>query len=314
MNELYLGIDTSNYTTSVAVTDSEGNVISDRRRLLSVKKGERGLRQQEALFHHIKNFPEIIKIVRDDVDIKQIKSIGVSARPRNVEGSYMPCFEAGRSFAISIGAALNVPIYEFSHQEGHIRAATDIDECICFHLSGGTTEFLKVVKNVDKTGYKVDIIGHTLDISFGQLIDRIGVAMGFDFPAGKAIDSLAFSSDRNLIIKGLKPFHISGNDVNLSGAETQFGRIISDYKKDEIAITLMNMTAECLDKIIATCKKKYPDIPVVLAGGVSQSLFLKECLKDKAIFAEYGADNAIGISKLGGMAYATETCKGKPVK
>ena len=55
--------------------------------------------------------------------------------------------------------------------------------------------------------------------------------MGFDFPAGKAIDSLAFSSDSNLIIKGLKPFHISGNDVNLSGAETQFGRIISDYKK-----------------------------------------------------------------------------------
>lgn len=314
MNELYLGIDTSNYTTSVAVTDSEGNVISDRRKLLPVKKGERGLRQQEALFHHIKNFPEIIKKVRDDVDIRQIKSIGVSARPRNVEGSYMPCFEAGRSFAISMGAALNVPIYEFSHQEGHIRAATDIDECICFHLSGGTTEFLKVVKNVDKTGYKVDIIGHTLDISFGQLIDRIGVAMGFDFPAGKAIDSLAFSSDRNLIIKGLKPFHISGNDVNLSGAETQFGRIISDYKKDEIAITLMNMTAECLDKIIATCKKKYPDIPIVLAGGVSQSLYLKECLKDKAIFAEYGADNAIGISKLGGMAYATETCKGKPVK
>lgn len=314
MNELYLGIDTSNYTTSVAVTDSEGNVISDRRKLLPVKKGERGLRQQEALFHHIKNFPEIIKKVRDDVDIKQIKSIGVSARPRNVEGSYMPCFEAGRSFAISLGAALNVPIYEFSHQEGHIRAATNIDECICFHLSGGTTEFLKVIKNADKTGYKVDIIGQTLDISFGQLIDRIGVAMGFDFPAGKAIDSLACSSDRNLIIKGLKSFHISGNNVNLSGAETQFSRIISDYKKDEIAITLMNMTAECLYKIIATCKKKYPDIPVVLAGGVSQSLYLKECLKNKAIFAEYGADNAIGISRLGGMAYATETCKGKPIK
>lgn len=309
MNDIFLGIDTSNYTTSAAVTDSDGNILSDRRKLLSVKKGERGLRQQEAVFQHIKNFPYILADVASDVDMQSIKAVSVSAFPRNIPDSYMPCFEAGKTFARSIGTSLNIPVYEFSHQEGHIRAVTDMDECICFHLSGGTTEILKVDRSDKTLGYETQIIGRTLDISFGQLIDRIGVAMGFDFPAGAAIDNLALNADTESSIKGLKPFYTDGTNINLSGAETQFCRIIPDHTFEQIAFTLMEMTAACLEKLIKACKEKYPERIVVLAGGVSQSRFIRNRLKGIAIFGKYSTDNAIGISLLGGGAYAFKTCK-----
>ena len=57
---LFLGIDTSNYTTSAALADGDGNIIVNLKRLLPVKEGERGLRQSDALFAHTKNLPLIM--------------------------------------------------------------------------------------------------------------------------------------------------------------------------------------------------------------------------------------------------------------
>ena len=96
-------------------------VINTASRLLPVEKGHLGLRQSEAVFHHTRALPEIIgEAVKDGA---KIDAVAVSSRPRDVEGSYMPCFLAGLSTAKSIGAVCGVPVYEFSHQSGHIAAA-----------------------------------------------------------------------------------------------------------------------------------------------------------------------------------------------
>ena len=93
---LTLGIDTSNYATSLAVFDTNaGEVVCDCKKFLPVKAGQLGLRQSDALFHHTAALPDLLAELGTKADLTQIGAVGVSAKPRPVEGSYMPCFLAG---------------------------------------------------------------------------------------------------------------------------------------------------------------------------------------------------------------------------
>ena len=194
-----LGFDTSNYTTSIAAFNGETGKNCSR--LLDVRPGELGLRQSDALFSHIQRLPELADRLFADVDAREIAAVGVSTRPRAVEGSYMPCFLAGVSQAKVLANALHVPLFEFSHQQGHIAAACWSAERmdlldrphLAWHLSGGTTELLLV--EPDGLELKARRIGGTTDLSAGQLIDRTGQMLELGFPAGKALDRLSADSD-----------------------------------------------------------------------------------------------------------------------
>ncbi len=224
-DSLYIGIDTSNYKTSIAATDAQGGVLFEKSELLEVPKGGRGLRQSEAFFAHSNRLPGYIREMFEAVGRRPVAAIGVSERPRRVEGSYMPCFLAGVNAAEITGAAAGVPVLRFSHQEGHVAAVLEggpgqsgpfqyspgsygsieygpqdtwmlgggTDACadsLFMHLSGGTTEFL--ICRPDSRGYDMRLCGGTKDISIGQLLDRFGVALGMDFPSGKYLDDAAF--------------------------------------------------------------------------------------------------------------------------
>ena len=82
----YLGFDTSNYTTSVALYYPDENRIVHRKRLLPVKEGEKGLRQSDAVFHHTVQLPELVESLMSEAETK-IDGIGASAFPRMAEGS-----------------------------------------------------------------------------------------------------------------------------------------------------------------------------------------------------------------------------------
>ena len=128
-----LGLDTSNYTTSVALFDGERGVNLGC--LLEVRPGELGLRQSDALFQHVKRLPQLL----EQLEIGDIQAVGASTRPRAVEGSYMPCFLAGESQGRGIAATLGVPFYAHSHQQGHLAAAA---------WSAGRMDLLKDRKSV----------------------------------------------------------------------------------------------------------------------------------------------------------------------
>ena len=219
MAEYILGIDTSNYRTSVALIDRSGNIVLNHRELLSVPHGERGLRQSEAFFQHVLRLPDIIGRFMDYRS--EIAGISVSTRPRPIEGSYMPCFMAGYSFAKALASSLDVPLTEVSHQEGHIEAirysiGIDGDDTVFFHFSGGTTEAI----------LKGEIIGGTGDIAYGQLIDRVGVKAGYKFPAGEALDEVAsYAAETSSCLTGIK---LKDGFVNLSGIETQALKAVSE--------------------------------------------------------------------------------------
>ena len=306
-NAVYLGIDTSNYTTSVSVCDTDGRVILNSKNILDVKEGERGLRQSDAVFAHLKNLPSLSTDLANALRGSDIVAVGVSRSPRDEEGSYMPCFMSGRAVASIVAATHDAELYEFSHQSGHIMAALyscgNAQELIkndfaAFHVSGGTTEVLYVKPTSD--GFNVRIIGNTADISAGQAIDRAGVMMGLRFPCGKELEKLALMNDKKLPKPKLS---VKNGICNLSGLENIAEKIYRETgDKPYVAAYVLNFIAQTLLKITEEVREKYPDIPIVYAGGVMSNAFLKETLGafKETYFAtpEFSSDNAAGIALL----------------
>lgn len=282
-----LGIDTSNYTSSVALV-SDGEIVIDNRKLLSVKPGELGLRQSDALYQHWENLPKLLEpALKEKPDL-----IVVSTRPRPKEGSYMPVFNAGANIGKILGAALNVPVVSLSHQEGHFLATAygneiDWNDDFYFaHLSGGTLEI------VDK---EFNIVASTKDISYGQLIDRTGVFLGLQFPAGKELDKMAMSVQVKK--NPLSKIHIEDKGLNISGIENQMKKL--DMTPEEIAYCVMERISESFVNILDGIGAK----KVLVSGGVASSSFLRSYCKDKEyVFGkpELCSDNAVGLALSGG--------------
>lgn len=307
---MFLGIDTSNYTTSLALFDGK-NVIQQKQ-LLEVKDGERGLRQSDAVFQHTVNMP--ILADKLEYDGSKINAVAVSAKPRNVDGSYMPCFNVGISTAKSISKFICANYYETSHQVGHILSALySADKLklvnapfICFHVSGGTTEALLVTPSKSEI-IEAKCVSQSLDLKAGQAVDRTGVLLGLKFPCGQALDSLSLKSDREFKVK---PSMI-GNDCSLSGVENKVKNMISSGEKDEnIAKFLFtyigNTLVEMSNKIIL----EYGNLPLVFAGGVMSNTVIRKIISEKfdAIFAkpEFSCDNAAGTAIFAYMKYNDE--------
>lgn len=301
----YLGFDTSNYTTSVAAFDGTG--YKSNRLILPVKEGERGLRQSDALFHHTKNIGGLF----EQLEFSDVTAIGVSTRPRNVEGSYMPVFLAGEAFARGIAKALNVPLYSFSHQDGHIMAGifSGNAECllkekfISVHLSGGTTEILS--SEFDGSNFKNEIIGATMDISAGQFIDRTGVYLGLKFPCGKELEQLALNTQKS-DIKGTLKLPVWEKDayVSFSGVETKVKSMTDTVEAPLIARAVLQNVALTLCRAINSAIEKTGINKILIVGGVASNSILKEEFKNKlrgqVYFAspELSTDNAVGVALL----------------
>lgn len=307
-----LGIDTSNYKTSAAVVDSNGNILCDLRKLLNVKQGERGLRQSDALFQHIENMPRLLENALGEGRGGRIAAVAYSQRPRPAEGSYMPVFKAGVSFGQAVAAALQVPAWGFSHQEGHIEAirtgsgVSEEEPFLCYHLSGGTCELLFVNQN------GIRIIGGSKDLSFGQVIDRAGVKLGMAFPAGEEMDKRAMAAQDSS--RALKRIPYDGLYFNLSGIETQWGRTAekrmeTGEEMDSLIRELFDKIAKTLTDITEQAAEQTGINKVMFTGGVSSSRYisgkLKEHFAGSPLFIEFGdqslsQDNAVGTAFLGG--------------
>ena len=300
---LFLGIDTSNYTTSVALCDGTGRVLQNKR-LLPVKSGERGLRQSDAVFHHTKAYPELLAELFDNIDEK-IEAVGVSVSPTTEKGSYMPCFLVGESFASSLSSVLNIPLFKFSHQQGHIVAALysaqklDLlnEKFIAFHVSGGTTD--AVLCENDNGNLKITPISSSNDLKAGQAVDRIGVKIGLQFPCGKELEKLALKSDKNFKIK----IKLYDGDCSLSGLENKCLKMLQDGESSEdVAKFLFCYIAETLSSMVSDIFSKFGELPLVFAGGVMSNTIIKNILKSRfsAFFAEpeFSSDNAAGIAVL----------------
>ena len=297
-----IGFDTSNYTTSIAFFDGEKGVNCSK--LLPVKAGELGLRQSDAVFQHTRSLPELSGRLFLDLDIRSVTAVGVSTRPRAVEGSYMPCFTVGYSHAKMLSHALGVPLVECSHQQGHIAASVwsagrmDLLEKphLAWHLSGGTTELLLV--SPDGRNVICNKIGGTTDISAGQLVDRTGQMLELPFPSGKHLDAISGDAVNTDV------FQVKCQDAyfSLSGVQNKVQQYYSkSNSKAETAAYALRCIACAVKKATENALKNYPDLPVVFSGGVASNSLLRRTMQDlNPVFSEpqYSTDNAMGVAIL----------------
>ena len=307
--KIAIGFDTSCYTTSVAACDGNGDILASKKQLLPVPPRTCGLRQSEAVFAHLKQLPELMERLTAEIGDMEICAVAASVTPRDAEGSYMPVFTVGGNFGRAAASLLHVPFFATSHQMGHILAGQIgnpplSEPFIAVHLSGGTTESLLCGEGAVKT------LGQSLDIHAGQLLDRIGVAMGFAFPAGAALETLAKQGKAQALL----PASMANDDLDchLSGAETQCRRWLTGGKlpRETIAAEMFDFLARAVSRMIAAACEKTGAQQVLIVGGVASSEILREqipvrlqklgCMAD-VVFGkrEYASDNAAGVAHYG---------------
>ena len=301
---LTLGIDTSNYATSLAVFDADaGEVVCDCKKFLPVKPGQLGLRQSDALFHHTAALPELMQKINDTVPLSKIRAVAVSEKPRPVQGSYMPCFLAGVNAAMAFSLAGGVPLYKLTHQQGHIAAALYAAgdktlferESLVFHVSGGTTDLL-----LCRGAQSITPLGTSSDLYAGQAVDRLGVKLGFAFPAGVYV-----SEQAALCEERIKPkVSVRGTACSLSGLENQCAKLLEQGKTAPyVCKYCLLCVAETLLRMAQNALQEHPGLPVVFAGGVMSSDLIRSYITARLpdarfVPAKFASDNAIGIAVL----------------
>lgn len=301
----YLGIDTSNYTTSCAVFIPENKKFISKKQLLPVANGEIGLRQSDAVFHHNKNLPNMLYELLTECNT--LSAASVSYAPRDVKGSYMPCFSVGEGYAKVLSAAYTAAFLKFSHQAGHIAAAlfsaNRLDlfykPFLAFHISGGTTDML-LVSPREKTIFNIKQIGASLDLKAGQAVDRVGAMLELSFPAGSYLDELSLKSDAKFHIN---PFFRDGS-CSFSGIENKCkDMLLSGCEKQDIAMYCIEYIYKAVKKMTEYALKSYGDMPIVYAGGVMSNTYIrKQIEKDYGGYfadASFSSDNACGTALLG---------------
>ncbi|MGI6685072.1 MAG: O-sialoglycoprotein endopeptidase [Bacillota bacterium] len=309
---MIIGIDTSCYTTSLALVDAGGNLIEDARKVLAVKLGKRGLQQSEAVFQHVQNLPLLFEDLGRKVNLGGIKAVCVSTKPRPVEKSYMPVFTVSQGFGQVLALGKQIPFFMTSHQEGHLMAGIwsaggpKGEEFLAVHLSGGTSEVLKVLRH--KTGFFIEILGATGDLHAGQFVDRIGVELGMPFPAGAHLEKLAATH------QGEIPYlrnGVNGYNFSFSGPETGARKLLADgLSPAAVARAVEHCVATTLEKVLRRAVGDTGLKEILIVGGVAANSYLRKRLiyrlehpavGARLYFADpaYSTDNAVGIAQIG---------------
>ena len=307
MTRVVIGLDTSCYTTSCAAVTAEGEVVASCRRLLPVELGQRGLRQSEAVFSHVRQLPGLMEELGKRVAGAQIAAVCASRTPRDDPDSYMPVFQVGDAQARALAAMLGVPCFASTHQRGHI-AAAKVDsgigpgDLIAVHLSGGTTEVLAL------RGDELSLLGGTLDLHAGQVVDRVGVALGLPFPAGPELEKLA----RRGKSRAELPVSMDGIRCHLSGAESQLQRWIAAGQRppEDIARETYDVISRTVARMVCAAAEATGIRQALIAGGVASSALMREMItgrvgkRDRELRVcygkpEYSGDNAVGAALIG---------------
>lgn len=339
---MILGIDTSNYTTSVAVVSVEQQLLFDQRTLLKVEEGERGLQQSAAVFQHLQNLPLLLKVALAQYR-EELTAISYSAQPRPLEGSYMPVFRTGEGFAETLAQALGVPLKASTHQEGHVMAGLwsagfrPTGPFLAMHMSGGTTDLLHV--EPVRGGFQIETLGSSADLHAGQFVDRVGVKLGLSFPAGPALEELALGAvaltakkaavaDEKAEVATLMhvaeagsevmrlPSSVKGYTISFSGPCSAAERWIdAGEERAAVAQAVLRCIAKSVEKVVLKAVAETNLHDILFVGGVAANTLIKERLhrqlthpavQARVYFAEprFSRDNAVGVALIGNQQHS----------
>ena len=303
---VYLGIDTSCYTTSAAVLDEAGKLIGEGRKILDVKPGRCGLQQSEMVFQHTRNLPYILEGILQGKDYELV-AIGVSGYPRPIENSYMPAFLAGSGVARTLAAATGAKLHIISHQENHLEAGVwsaggpDAERFLLLHASGGTTDLLLAERQANGR-FKLTEVGGSIDLHAGQFIDRVGVALGLKFPTGPELEKLAATAEQMVEL----PVSVRKLNASLSGPATAaLRKLEAGADGAALALGVQYALAETFTRMLRNGAAEYNVHAVLLVGGVVSNTYIrnhvieklaKRCISVWVPEARFSCDNATGCA------------------
>jgi len=304
--KIYLGLDTSAYTTSLAAVDGDEKLIFDRRLSLPVDEGGLGLRQSEAVFGHLKNLPLLWEENTKDYQGCRVAAVAAATRPRPLPESYMPVFKVSEAFGLFLTQTMGLKFLPSSHQEGHILAG--LWSCglprgryLSVHLSGGTTEIV-AADEVKPGCLELEMLGQGSDLNAGQFIDRLGRLMGLDFPAGPQLEKLAAAGREGAVNL---PVAVKANQISFSGPATRAELLLQEgVSKEDLARAVEICIA---DSLVAAIGNLAPTVSfydaILVVGGVASNRFIRERLAKKfgsgSLFfpaPEFASDNAVGLA------------------
>lgn len=367
LKKVFLGIDTSCYTTSVAIMNEDGELIGEARQILSVKPGHCGLQQSEMVFQHTRNLPRLVEVaVGQALGVAQgvsasgeakdegsgglvglakagyeLAAIGVSGYPRPLENSYMPAFLAGLSVARSMAAVTGAQLHIISHQENHLEAGLwsaggpNVARFLLLHASGGTTDVLLAERQQDGR-YRITEVGGSMDLHAGQFVDRIGVALGLQFPTGPALEELAEEALKQSVainssvaasaVKAASesetnacaaeqaeimvelPVSVRKLQVSLSGPCTAaLRKLEAGAEPAALALGVEHALAETFARVLRNGAQEYRVRDVLLVGGVGSNKYIRQHVERKLAKlrypvrlwvpeGRYSCDNATGCA------------------
>ena len=215
-----------------------------------------------------------------------------------------------------VAALLGVPCFASNHQRGHLEAAmvdsgAEPGALLALHLSGGTTELLAY------DGERITLLGGSLDLHAGQLVDRVGVALGLPFPAGPHLEELAVRGTSQARIP--VSMEQGGLYCHLSGAETQLQRWITagEMPAEHIAREAYDLLARTVARLLDGACRRTGARQALVVGGVASSALLRRLVGDRlsrlrspvrVLYgqAQYSADNAAGVASIGMRRYLEE--------
>lgn len=292
MEDIYiLGIESSCDDTSAAVLRN-GVLLSNVTASQAVHEAYGGVVPELASRAHQQNVVPVVDqaIKRAGIDKHQLSAIAFTRGP-GLMGSLL----VGVSFAKGFARALEIPLIDVNHLQGHVMAhfikESDDDQSappfpfLCLLVSGGNSQIVKVNAYND-----MQVLGQTIDDAAGEAIDKCSKVMGLGYPGGPIIDKLARKGNPKAY-HFAEP-HIPGMDYSFSGLKTSFLYSLRDWVKDDpdfvenhkedIAASLEFTIVDILMKKLKMAVKETNIKHVAVAGGVSANTGLRNAFHEYA--------------------------------
>ena len=317
-----LGIESSCDDTSAAVLKN-GVILSNVTASQDVHRAYGGVVPELASRAHQQNIVPVVDqaIKRAGITKEKLSAVAYTRGP-GLMGSLL----VGVNFAKGFARALNIPLLDVNHLQGHVLAhfikESDDDASapplpfICLLVSGGNSQIVQVNAYND-----IKVLGQTIDDAAGEAIDKCSKVMGLGYPGGPVIDKLARQGNPHAY-QFAEP-QVAGFDYSFSGLKTSFLYHLRDWvnedpdfveqHKNDLAASLEHTIVDILMKKLRLAVKTTGITHVAVAGGVSANNGLRNAFHEHAqkygwtIYIpkfSYTTDNAAMIAIVGQFKYA----------
>lgn len=293
-----IGIESSAHTIGVGVADGR-RVVANERSTYRPRYG--GIHPRKAAEFLSKEFEAVVKkaLRRSGLKLSDVELVGFTMGP-----GLGACLKVGLVGAKMLSQILEVPIIGVNHAVAHIEVGKVLCGCrdpLVVYVSGGNTQIIIL----EEGRYRV--MGETLDIGLGNLIDSVGRSMKLKYAHGSVIEELARKGKYIPL-----PYSVKGMDLVFTGLLTEAERALRKYRKEDVCYSLQEtafaMLVEATERALALTKRK----ELLLCGGVAQNRRLQGMLREMVkphgcrFFVpedEFNADNGAMIALTANLMY-----------